>query len=74
MNAEKCECLTMSAIRVGICSLLAFAVLADGGVPDWSTAVLEIGAALLFVRWGFVKVRQRQIDVRSNWLYLLCSA
>ncbi|MGH9732385.1 MAG: O-antigen ligase family protein [Candidatus Acidiferrales bacterium] len=59
----------MSAIQIGICSLLAFAVLADGGVPDWSTAVLEIGTALLFVLWGFVKVRQRQLDVRSNWLY-----
>ncbi|MFI5127198.1 MAG: O-antigen ligase family protein, partial [Candidatus Acidiferrales bacterium] len=61
---------TMTAIRVGICSLLAFAVLTDGGVPDWSTAVLEIGAALLFVLWGFVTARQRQIDVRPNWLYL----
>ncbi len=60
----------MSVIRVGICSLLAFAVLTDGGVPDWSTAVLEIGAALLFVLWGFVTVRQRQIDLRPNWLYL----
>gem|GEM_PF-3899881 len=64
------ECLTMSAIRIGICSLLAFAVLADGGVPDWSTAVLEIGTALLFVLWSFVNVRQRQMDVRSSWLYL----
>ena len=60
----------MSAIRIGICSLLAFAVLTDGGVPDWSTAVLEIGTAMLFVLWGFVKVRQRQIDIRPNWLYL----
>lgn len=60
----------MSAIRIGTCSLLAFAVLADGAVPGWSTAVLEIGVALLFVLWGFVTVRQRQLDVRSNWLYL----
>jgi O-antigen ligase len=60
----------MTAIRVGICSLLAFAVLTDGGVPDWSTAVLEIGAALLFILWSFVTARQRQIDVRLNWLYL----
>lgn len=60
----------MSVIRIGICSLLVFAVLTDGGVPDWSTAVLEIGAALLFVLWGFVTLRRRQIDVRSNWLYL----
>ena len=60
----------MSAIRIGTCSLLAFAVLADGGVPGWSTAVLEIGVALLFVLWGCVTVRQRQLAVRSNWLYL----
>ena len=60
----------MSAIRIGICGLLAFAVVADGGVPDWSAAVLEIGTALLFVLWSFVNVRQRQMDVRSSWLYL----
>lgn len=61
---------TMSVIRIGICSLLVFAVLTDGGVPGWSTAVLEIAAALLFVFWGIVAVHQRQIDVRPNWLYL----
>lgn len=60
----------MRAIRIGICGLLAFAVLADGGVPGWSTGVLEIGAAVLFVFWGIVAVRQRQIDGRPNWLYL----
>ena len=60
----------MSVIRIGICSLLVFAVLTDGGVPDGSTTVLEIGAALLFVLWGFVTARQRQIDLRSNLLYL----
>ncbi|HEV2224123.1 MAG TPA: O-antigen ligase family protein [Candidatus Acidoferrales bacterium] len=60
----------MSAIRIGIWSLLAFAVLADGGVPDWSTAVLEIAAALLFVFWGIVAVRRRKTDLRPNWLYL----
>src|SRR5579864_1413378 len=64
------ESLTMSVIRVGICCLLAFAVLTDGGVPDWSTAVLEIGAAALFVFWGIVGVRRRQVSVRPNWLYL----
>lgn len=60
----------MSVIRVGICSLLAFAVLTDGGVPGWSTAVLEIAAPVLFVFWGIAAVRQRQIEVRPNWLYL----
>lgn len=60
----------MNVIRIGICSLLTFAVLTDGGVPGWSTAVLELAAALLFVFWGIVVVRQRQVDLRSNWLYL----
>ena len=42
----------MRILRVGICALLAFAVLAYGGVEEWSQAVVEAGFALLFVVWG----------------------
>ena len=41
----------MSAIRTGICVLVAFAVLAHGAVEPWSEAVLEIGAAVLLLVW-----------------------
>jgi O-antigen ligase len=41
----------MSAIRSGICSLVAFAVLAHGVVEPWSEAVLEVGAGLLLLVW-----------------------
>ncbi len=42
----------MSAIRTGICMLVAFAVLAHGGVEPWSEAVLEAGAAVLLLVWA----------------------
>jgi O-antigen ligase len=42
----------MKVIRVGICVLLAFAVLSFGAVEEWSQAVLEIGASLLLVYWA----------------------
>src|SRR5579863_5390201 len=41
----------MSAIRTGLCVLVAFAVLAHGAVEPWSEAVLEIGAAVLLLVW-----------------------
>jgi O-antigen ligase len=41
----------MKAIRVGICMLVAFAVLAHGSVEPWSEAVLEVGAAVLLLLW-----------------------
>ena len=41
----------MRAIRVGICALVTFAVLAHGAVEPWSEAVLEIGAAVLLLLW-----------------------
>jgi O-antigen ligase len=41
----------MKAIRIGICVLVAFSVLAHGAVEPWSEAVLEVGAALLLVVW-----------------------
>ena len=42
----------MKPIRVGICCLLAFAVLSFGAVEEWSQAVLEVGASLLLVFWA----------------------
>src|ERR1700722_8044506 len=64
----------MTAIRVGICVLVVFSVLAHGAVEPWSTAILEIGAAGLFLLWGILSLRQRQIEIFWNWLYapLLC--
>ena len=56
----------MTAVRVGIGFLVAFAVLSHGAVEVWSRSVLEIGAALLFLLWGFLAVRQRQVEIHWN--------
>jgi O-antigen ligase len=42
----------MKFLRVGICALVVFAVVAHGGVENWARAVLEIGAGLLFLAWS----------------------
>jgi O-antigen ligase len=42
----------MKFLRIGICALLVFGVAAHGGVETWARAVLETGAALLFVVWA----------------------
>lgn len=60
----------MKAIRWGICGLIAFAVLAFGGVQPWGQMVLEIGAATLLVFWGVLAVRRGQAEIRADWLYL----
>jgi len=60
----------MGAIRVGICGLLAFAVLAAGGVPVWGTAVIEMGAAGLLLLWGVAAIRARRVEIHGNWLYV----
>jgi O-antigen ligase len=39
----------MKFLRFGICSLVSFAVVAHGGVEDWARAILETGAAFLFL-------------------------
>jgi O-antigen ligase len=51
----------MRALRVGICALLAFAVLAFGGVEEWSQAVVEAGFAALLLLWAF-RVYSRHQD------------
>jgi len=60
----------MTPIRVGICILVGYAVLAQGAVEIWSTSILEIGAAALFFLWGVLSLRQRQVEIRWNWLYV----
>ena len=42
---------------MGVCGLLAFSVFAHGVVEPWSEAVLEIGAAMLFLWWGLLFAR-----------------
>jgi len=60
----------MTAIRWGICVLVAFAVLSFGGVQPWGQAVLEIGAAILFLVWGGLALRDGQSNIRWSWLYI----
>jgi len=49
----------MKIVRIGICCLLAFAVLAFGAVEEWSQAVLEVGAAVLFLVWAVRQYGQK---------------
>jgi O-antigen ligase len=58
----------MKAIRIGVCALVAFAVVAHGVVEPWSETVFELGAALLFVTWGVLFVAGAATKVRWNWL------
>ena len=66
----------MRALRVGICALLTFAVLAFGGVEEWSQAVLEVGFALLLVLWVFrlYSWKQEQISLSPLLFPLLAFA
>src|SRR5580658_6912028 len=42
----------MKFLRIGICALVVFGVASHGAVEDWARAVLEIGAASLFLFWA----------------------
>ncbi len=54
----------MTTIRAGICILLTFAVLAHGAVETWSESILEIGAAVLFLWWGYLLARGKTEEIR----------
>jgi len=51
----------MRIVRVGICVLLAFGVLAFGAVEEWAQAVLQVGAALLLLIWA-IRIYRRKIE------------
>ncbi len=53
----------MTALRIGICLLLVFAVAANGTVEPWSEAILEIAAAILFVWWGYQVIGRKNSEI-----------
>ena len=51
--AELCAAsVQMKAVRIGLCVLFAFSVLAHGVVEVWSESVLEMGASAPFYCLG----------------------
>jgi O-antigen ligase len=66
----------MRFVRVGICALLAFAVLAFGAVEEWAQAVLQMGAAMLLVLWSLRIYRKKaeQLVIPPEFLPLCALA
>lgn len=53
----------MKALRIAICALLAFGVLAHGGVEDWAIAVFETAAGVLLLLWSLFGVLHKEDEV-----------
>ncbi len=58
----------MTWLRIGLCLLFAFCVLALGTVETWSVSVMEIGAAALFSCWVLVTCLSPNSKVQWNAL------
>lgn len=56
----------MKVIRAGICCLIAFSVLAFGGVEVWSESVIEISAGLLLIVWVVCAYRETEAKIEWN--------
>jgi O-antigen ligase len=60
----------MKALRIGLCVVFAFSVLAHGVVEVWSESLLEIAAAILFVMWAFALFQDENRRIQwsaLNW-------
>jgi O-antigen ligase len=53
----------MKFLRFGICALIAFGILSHGAVEEWARAILETGAALLFLGWAIRAYVSRQEEI-----------
>jgi O-antigen ligase len=56
----------MKLLRIGLCLLFAFCVLALGTVEVWSVSIMEISAAALFVWWALVTCRNPNPSIHWN--------
>src|SRR5579859_992155 len=59
----------MKLVRISICVLIAFSVLAFGTMEIWSESILEAGAALLFLWWAILVFRHREIEIYWSAVY-----
>jgi O-antigen ligase len=60
----------MKALRIGLCAVFAFSVLAYGTVEVWSESLLQIGAAILLVMWAYAVFRDTNQKIHwsaLNW-------
>jgi O-antigen ligase len=66
----------MRVVRIGVCLLITFAVLAFGATEEWSQTILEVGAALLLIYWAILLVSRgsEQIVVSPFFLPLTAFA
>jgi O-antigen ligase len=63
----------MRFLRVGICGLLTFAVLAYGAVEEWSQAVLAVGFVVLLWVWAWRMYSRKFEGITLSPLFLpLC--
>jgi O-antigen ligase len=56
----------MRALRVGLCVLLTFAVLAFGSVEVWSESIVEIGTGLLLGFWVLLVFWLSDLEIQWN--------
>jgi O-antigen ligase len=60
----------MTVLRVGLCLVIAFSVLAFGAVEVWSQSILEISAAALLLVWAIAIFRDPTAKIQwspLNW-------
>lgn len=60
----------MKPVRICICVLLVFAVVAQGAVEDWARTFLEVGVALIFLTWALRAYLKRESQVVISPLLL----
>ena len=58
----------MKIVRIGLCALFAFNVLAFGAVEVWSQSLLEITAGMLFLLWAIIIFRDSKATIYWNRL------
>lgn len=56
----------MTAIRFGLFAVLVFSVMLFGAVEIWSTAVVEIAAAVLLIAWASIILRKPELKIAWN--------
>jgi O-antigen ligase len=56
----------LKIVRIGLCTLFAFSVLAFGTVEVWSQSLFEISAGMLFLLWALVVFRDSKVTIYWN--------
>jgi O-antigen ligase len=63
---DRLACVADNAVAIGLCGLLAFAILAFGATEYWAMCTVQVASAALFALWAIGQATRKRLEIRFS--------